>query len=99
MTWGEPLSSRGTWHSLMAGGAGWGGPEGGGGAGGSRLDEGVGGRGRPGEHTHTHRRWRARVTMHTSIVSYRRTIGGVLFEHEEVLEITQSRLHVNTMLF
>lgn len=30
------------------------GAEGGGGAGGSRLDEGVGGRGRPEGHTHTH---------------------------------------------
>lgn len=98
MTWGEPLSSRGTWHSLMAGGAGWGGPVGGGGAGGSRLDEGVGGRGRPGEHTHTHTQKMEDtcVTIHTGIVSHRWTIGSALFEHE-VIEILTSCVHIYTL--
>ncbi len=54
MAWDEPLSKSGIWHSLMEVAAWCKGAEGGGGAGGSRLDEGVGGRGRPEGHTHTY---------------------------------------------
>lgn len=77
MVWEELLSSKGTWHSLMVGGAEWRGAGGGGaGAGGRRLEEAVeGGRGRPEEWTEKRRRQTCfdHVTWHMADINILQT--------------------------
>lgn len=82
MVWEELLSSRGTWHSLMVGGAEWRGA-GGGGAGGRRLEE-EGGRGRPEEWTEKRRRQTWSCDMTRQISTYCR---------QHINSFTTLRLH------